>query len=74
MYFHRLWLAALALVAVLTVPATAQAPQSWASGDLGIGVGAGANVLLGGSTRTFALQPLSLQARLLPMSCSVCRH
>jgi len=32
-----------------------------ASGDLGIGVGAGANVLVGGSTRTFALQPLSLQ-------------
>jgi hypothetical protein len=32
-----------------------------ASGDLGIGVGAGANVLLGGSARTVALQPLSLQ-------------
>ena len=32
-----------------------------ASGDLGIGVGAGANVLVGGSVRTFALQPLSLQ-------------
>jgi hypothetical protein len=32
-----------------------------ASGDLGIGVGAGANVLLGGSGRTVALQPLSLQ-------------
>jgi hypothetical protein len=35
-----------------------------ASGDLGIGVGAGANVLLGGSGRTFALQPLSLQGSL----------
>jgi hypothetical protein len=32
-----------------------------ASGDIGIGVGAGANVLVGGSVRTFALQPLSLQ-------------
>ena len=32
-----------------------------ASGDLGIGVGAGANVLMGGSGRTIALQPLSLQ-------------
>jgi hypothetical protein len=32
-----------------------------ASGDLGIGVGAGANVLVGGAVRTFALQPLSLQ-------------
>jgi hypothetical protein len=32
-----------------------------ASGDLGFGVGAGANVLVGGSGRTFALQPLSLQ-------------
>src|SRR6476646_4900189 len=31
-----------------------------ASGDLGIGVGAGANVLIGGSARTFSLQPVSL--------------
>jgi hypothetical protein len=31
------------------------------SGDLGIGLGAGANVLVGGSGRSFALQPLSLQ-------------
>ena len=34
------------------------------SGDLGIGVGTGANVLLGGSGRTFALQPVSLQGSL----------
>jgi hypothetical protein len=32
-----------------------------ASGDLGIGIGAGANVLIGGSARTVALQPLSLE-------------
>ena len=32
-----------------------------ASGDIGIGVGAGANVLIGGSGRTFALQPVSLE-------------
>jgi uncharacterized protein DUF992 len=32
-----------------------------ASGDLGIGLGAGANVLIGGSARTFALQPVSLE-------------
>ena len=32
-----------------------------ASGDLGLGLGAGANVLMGGSGRTVALQPLSLQ-------------
>jgi Protein of unknown function (DUF992) len=32
-----------------------------ASGDLGFGIGAGANVLIGGSARTFALQPVSLQ-------------
>jgi hypothetical protein len=32
-----------------------------ASGDLGIGVGVGANVLIGGSARTFALQPVSLE-------------
>ncbi len=32
-----------------------------ASGDLGLGIGAGANVLVGGSARTVALQPLSVQ-------------
>ena len=32
-----------------------------ASADLGIGLGAGANALVGGSGRTIALQPLSLQ-------------
>ncbi len=34
------------------------------SGDLGIGLGAGVNVLLGGSNRSFALQPLSVQGSL----------
>ena len=141
MHRHRLLLATLALAAMLSVPAAAQAPQSWTqvgslsckvnpnigfiivghqpmeclftpnaqtppqaydgaintvglnvgisaggvlgwavfapttgvpagalagdyvgvSGDIGIGVGAGANVLLGGSDRIIALQPLSLQ-------------
>ncbi len=32
------------------------------TGDTGVGVGGGAIVLIGGSVRTFALQPLSLQA------------
>jgi hypothetical protein len=32
-----------------------------ASGDIGLGVGAGASALVGGSGRTFALQPLSLE-------------
>ena len=32
-----------------------------ASGDIGIGVGVGANVLIGGSGRTVALQPVSLE-------------
>src|SRR5262245_33423963 len=32
-----------------------------ASGDIGIGLGVGANVLIGGSGRTIALQPLSLE-------------
>jgi hypothetical protein len=32
-----------------------------ASGDVGLGLGVGANVLLGGSGRSFALQPVSLQ-------------
>jgi len=31
------------------------------SGDVGLGIGAGANILLGGSGRTFALQPVSVQ-------------
>ena len=33
----------------------------YASGDIGIGLGAGVNVLVGGSSRSFALQPLSVQ-------------
>jgi hypothetical protein len=32
-----------------------------ASGDIGLGLGVGANVLIGGSARTVALQPLSLE-------------
>ena len=32
-----------------------------ASGDIGLGVGVGANVLIGGSGRTVALQPISLE-------------
>ena len=32
-----------------------------ASGDIGLGLGVGANVLIGGSGRTIALQPVSLE-------------
>jgi hypothetical protein len=32
-----------------------------ASGDIGLGLGAGANVLVGGSGRSYALQPVSLE-------------
>jgi Protein of unknown function (DUF992) len=32
-----------------------------ASGDIGLGLGAGVNVLVGGSGRSFALQPVSLE-------------
>ncbi len=32
-----------------------------ASGDIGVGVGVGANVLVGGSNRSIALQPVSLE-------------
>jgi hypothetical protein len=32
-----------------------------ASGDVGIGLGVGTNVLIGGSARTFALQPVSVE-------------
>ena len=31
------------------------------SGDIGIGAGVGANILMGGSGRTIALQPVSLE-------------
>ena len=34
-----------------------------ASGDIAVGVGVGANVLLGGSNRTIALQPLSVEGQ-----------
>jgi hypothetical protein len=34
-----------------------------ASGDASIGLGGGANVLVGGSNRTISLQPLSLQGQ-----------
>ena len=51
------------------------------SGDAGIGVGAGPNVLLGGSNRTVALQPSSLQGSITLnvvagfrcLSCALCR-
>ena len=33
-----------------------------ATGSIGVGVGVGANVLFGGSNRTIALQPLSVEA------------
>ena len=32
-----------------------------ASGEIGVGIGAGANVLVGGSNRSIALQPVSLE-------------
>jgi hypothetical protein len=44
------------------VPAGALAGEYvGASGDIGIGLGVGANILIGGSGRTVALQPLSLE-------------
>jgi hypothetical protein len=44
------------------VPAGALAGEYvGASGDIGIGIGAGANILLGGSGRSIALQPLSVE-------------
>ena len=32
-----------------------------ATGDIGVGIGAGVNVLVGDSGRSFALQPVSLE-------------
>ncbi|MGB9395076.1 MAG: DUF992 domain-containing protein [Pseudolabrys sp.] len=50
------------LAPTVGIPAGALAGEYvGASGDLGIGLGAGANVLIGGSGRTFALQPVSVE-------------
>src|SRR6516164_8194459 len=68
-------------------PTTGLSPGSLAgeyvgvSGEAGIGVGAGPNVLLGGSNRTVALQPSSLQGSITLnvvagfrcLSCALCR-
>lgn len=50
------------LAPTVGVPAGALAGEYvGASGDIGLGLGVGANVLVGGSGRTFALQPVSLE-------------
>ena len=50
------------LAPTVGIPAGALAGEYvGASGDLGIGLGAGANVLIGGSGRTVALQPVSIE-------------
>jgi Protein of unknown function (DUF992) len=50
------------LAPTVGIPAGALAGEYvGASGDIGIGLGVGANVLVGGSARTFALQPVSLE-------------
>jgi hypothetical protein len=50
------------LAPTVGIPAGALAGEYvGASGDIGLGLGAGANVLVGGSGRTFALQPVSLE-------------
>jgi ABC-type amino acid transport substrate-binding protein len=50
------------LAPTVGIPAGALAGEYvGASGDIGLGLGAGANVLVGGSARTIALQPISLE-------------
>src|SRR5262245_60236711 len=50
------------LAPTVGIPAGALAGEYvGASADVGIGLGAGANVLIGGSARTVALQPVSLE-------------
>jgi len=50
------------LAPTVGIPAGALAGEYvGASGDLGIGLGAGVNVLIGGSARTVALQPVSVE-------------
>ena len=46
-----------------TPDATANPNAKLASGDIAVGVGVGANVLFGGSNRTIALQPLSVEGQ-----------
>jgi Protein of unknown function (DUF992) len=55
-------LAWVVLAPTVGIPAGALAGEYvGASGDVGIGLGAGANVLIGGSARTVALQPVSVE-------------
>jgi hypothetical protein len=50
------------LAPTVGIPAGALAGEYvGASGDIGLGLGVGANVLVGGSARTVALQPVSLE-------------
>jgi Protein of unknown function (DUF992) len=50
------------LAPTVGIPAGALAGEYvGASGEIGVGLGVGANVLVGGSGRTFALQPISLE-------------
>ena len=42
-------------------PGTLAGKYVGASGDVGMGLGAGVNVLVGGSGRSFALQPVSVE-------------
>jgi hypothetical protein len=44
-------------------PRTLAGSYVGASGDASLGIGGGANVLVGGSNRTISLQPLSLQGQ-----------
>jgi hypothetical protein len=44
-------------------PRTIAGTYVGASGDISLGLGGGANVLVGGSNRSIALQPLSLQGQ-----------
>jgi hypothetical protein len=44
-------------------PRTLAGTYVGASGDASLGIGGGANVLVGGSNRTISLQPLSLQGQ-----------
>jgi hypothetical protein len=55
-------IAALALIAVLGMPADAQSPPAWARAETSdLALALAQNVLVGGSARTFALQPVSLE-------------
>ena len=51
------------LASTANIPSDALAGEFVARGDISVGVGVGANVLVGGTRKSVSLQPLSLEGQ-----------